>query len=183
MKQIPSPWTPHGVPAPDLIAAPVDMVTPEPTTPDRQGATPLPRADWLSLLACAQASTLIDLLAPWAPMARIWLRRPETGLVMVQARAGGSGERFNLGEMSATRCTLRLTDCGSTGVGWVAGRDAQHAEAIALADALLQSTAHAARVQSTVIEPLHEARQTALMAAAQRAAATRVEFFTMTRGT
>ena len=119
---------------------------------------------------------------PWAETERTWLRRPETGLVMVQGRTGGTGTRFNLGEMSATRCTIRLTACGSTGVGWVSGRSAKHAELIALADALLQSPAHCEEVRAKVIEPLIKIRQAALEAAAALAASTRVEFFTMTRG-
>lgn len=140
------------------------------------------RSDQLALLACSDPKILAQLLMPWAETERTWLRRPETGLVMVQGRTGGTGTRFNLGEMSATRCTIRLTACGSTGVGWVSGRSAKHAEFIALADALLQSPAHCEEVRAKVIEPLIATRQAALEAAAALAASTRVEFFTMTRG-
>ena len=35
------------------------------------------------------------------------LRGPEAGLVMVRGRTGGGGAPFNLGEMTATRCTVR----------------------------------------------------------------------------
>ena len=140
------------------------------------------RGDRLALLACSDPKILAQLLIPWAETERTWLRRPETGLVMVQGRTGGTGTRFNLGEMSATRCTIRLTACGSTGVGWVSGRSAKHAEFIALADALLQSPAHCEEVRAKVIEPLIATRQAALEAAAALAASTRVEFFTMTRG-
>jgi alpha-D-ribose 1-methylphosphonate 5-triphosphate synthase subunit PhnG len=140
------------------------------------------RSDRLALLACSDPKILAQLLMPWAETERTWLRRPETGLVMVQGRTGGTGTRFNLGEMSATRCTIRLTACGSTGVGWVSGRSAKHAEFIALADALLQSPAHCEEVRAKVIEPLIATRQAALEAAAALAASTRVEFFTMTRG-
>jgi len=140
------------------------------------------RGDRLALLACSDPKILAQLLMPWAETDQTWLRRPETGLVMVQGRAGGTGTRFNLGEMSATRCTIRLTACGSTGVGWVSGRSAKHAELIALADALLQSPTHCEEVCAKVIEPLITIRQTALEVAAALAAGTRVEFFTMTRG-
>jgi len=140
------------------------------------------RSDRLALLACSDPKILAQLLMPWAETERTWLRRPETGLVIVQGRTGGTGTRFNLGEMSATRCTIRLTACGSTGVGWVSGRSAKHAEFIALADALLQSPAHCEEVRAKVIEPLIATRQAALEAAAALAASTRVEFFTMTRG-
>jgi alpha-D-ribose 1-methylphosphonate 5-triphosphate synthase subunit PhnG len=140
------------------------------------------RGDRLALLACSDPKILAQLLMPWAETGQTWLRRPETGLVMVEGRTGGTGTRFNLGEMSATRCTIRLTACGSTGVGWVSGRSAKHAELIALADALLQSPAHCEEVRAKVIEPLIATRQAALEAAAALAASTRVEFFTMTRG-
>ena len=140
------------------------------------------RADRLALLACSAPKILAELLMPWADTERTWLRRPETGLVMVQGRTGGTGTRFNLGEISATRCTVRLTACGSTGVGWVSGRNAKHSESIALADALLQSSEHRDEVYAKVIEPLITIRQTELERAAALAASTRVEFFTMTRG-
>jgi len=140
------------------------------------------RGDRLALLACSDPKTLAELLMPWAETERTWLRRPETGLVMVQGRIGGTGTRFNLGEMSATRCTIRLTECGSTGVGWVSGRNAKHAESVALTDALLQSSSHCEAVRARVIEPLVMIRQTELEQAAALAASTRVEFFTMTRG-
>jgi alpha-D-ribose 1-methylphosphonate 5-triphosphate synthase subunit PhnG len=140
------------------------------------------RSARLSLLARAHPAVLASLLAPWQNVERTWLRRPETGLVMVQGRTGGSGSRFNLGEMSATRCTLKLSACASTGVGWVAGRRPAHAEAVALADALLQSPAHRNRVQNEVVEPLIAQREAELAAQAARTASTKVEFFTMTRG-
>jgi len=140
------------------------------------------RANRLALLACSAPKILAELLMPWAETERTWLRRPETGLVMVQGRTGGTGTRFNLGEISATRCTVRLTACGSTGVGWVSGRNAKHSESIALADALLQSSEHRDEVYAKVIEPLITIRQTELERAAALAASTRVEFFTMTRG-
>jgi alpha-D-ribose 1-methylphosphonate 5-triphosphate synthase subunit PhnG len=140
------------------------------------------RGDRLSLLACSDPQALVRVLTPWAGTERTWLRRPETGLVMVQGRSGGTGARFNLGEISATRCAIRLSACGSTGVGWVAGRNTGHAESIALVDALLQSPAHQDAVCAQVINPLIDLREAMLKSAAALAAGTRVEFFTMTRG-
>jgi len=140
------------------------------------------RGDRLALLACSDPKFLAERLVPWAEAEWTWLRRPETGLVMVQGRIGGTGTRFNLGEISATRCTIRLTACGSTGVGWVSGRNAKHAQSIALTDALLQSSLHCEEVYANVIEPLILIRQAELEQAAALAASTRVEFFTMTRG-
>jgi alpha-D-ribose 1-methylphosphonate 5-triphosphate synthase subunit PhnG len=113
------------------------------------------------------------------------LRQPEIGLAMVRGRMGGTGQRFNLGEMTVARATVRLepgpNNVGAVGFGYVAGRDLRHAELAALFDALLQDDAHRPMLMAALIEPLERA------AAAQRAArerevqASKVEFFTMVR--
>ena len=67
-----------------------------------------------------------------APQLRCeFLRRPETGLVMLRGRAGGTGQAFNLGEASVTRCSVRLSD-GQVGTGYVLGRDQRKAELVAV---------------------------------------------------
>lgn len=38
------------------------------------------------------------------------LRRPETGLLMVRGRAGGTGRQFHLGEVAVTRAAVCLPD-------------------------------------------------------------------------
>ncbi len=106
------------------------------------------------------------------------LRGPETGLVMVRGRIGGGGDAFNLGEMTATRCTIR-TECGHTGHAYVAGRDARQAELAALADALLQDPARQPTLLQAVIQPLADAQQAAAQTTARKAAATQVKFFTL----
>jgi alpha-D-ribose 1-methylphosphonate 5-triphosphate synthase subunit PhnG len=117
---------------------------------------------------------------PAKPSYRL-LRAPETGLVMVQGRAGGTGAPFNLGEMTVTRCSVELPD-GTVGHAYVVGRDARHAETAAVLDALLQEPGGRAALEETVVEPLLAAREARSRAALTRAAATRVEFFTMVRG-
>ena len=62
--------------------------------PDR----PLGRAQWMALLARAPLGLLESALHVHATRPARWLRAPETGLMMVQGRAGGTGERFNLGQ-------------------------------------------------------------------------------------
>ncbi len=109
-----------------------------------------------------------------------WLRRPETGLAMVRARAGGSGERFNFGEMTVTRCALRL-ESGEAGVAYVQGRSHRKSELAALADALLQSQAHATAARAALLEPAERALATRAESMERRAQATRVEFFTVAR--
>ena len=109
------------------------------------------------------------------------LRGPEVGLVMVRGRAGGTGARFNLGEMTVSRCTVRLDD-GTLGHAWVGGRDPRHAELAAVFDALLQDPARGVVLGEELIDALAQDRAERRQAAAARAAASRVEFFTMVRG-
>jgi alpha-D-ribose 1-methylphosphonate 5-triphosphate synthase subunit PhnG len=140
------------------------------------------RRRWMSVLALASVD---ELQAAWAtleaPPHYTLLRRPEVGLVMVRGRAGGTGARFNLGEMTVTRCTVELED-GTLGHAWVGGRDERHAELAAALDALLQDPARAASLGVVVVEPLARVQADRRRAAAARAAASRVEFFTMVRG-
>jgi alpha-D-ribose 1-methylphosphonate 5-triphosphate synthase subunit PhnG len=141
-----------------------------------------PRRRWMSVLALASTE---ELEARWAALSEppryALLRRPEVGLVMVRARAGGTGTRFNLGEMTVTRCTVQLED-GTLGHAWIGGRDRRHAELAAIFDAMLQDPARAASLSGSIVEPLARARDARRRAAVARAAASRVEFFTMVRG-
>jgi alpha-D-ribose 1-methylphosphonate 5-triphosphate synthase subunit PhnG len=144
--------------------------------PDSQ--TPDPRADWIGTLARASGEAIAARLAGLELPPHQRLRGPETGLVMLRGRAGGDGAPFNLGEMTVTRCSVRLPD-GTVGHAYRAGRDARAAELSALLDALLQDKARRARLLDAVIAPLAAAEAAAAEAAARKAAATRVEFFAM----
>jgi alpha-D-ribose 1-methylphosphonate 5-triphosphate synthase subunit PhnG len=138
------------------------------------------RRRWLSILAKAPAS---EVLSAWErlerPPAYRMLRAPEIGMVMVRGRMGGTGDAFNLGEMTVTRAVVRL-DAGATGVGYVAGRDRRHAEIAAAVDAMMQS-AELRPSAEAVLEPLETAQAGRRDAAARKAAATKVDFFTMVR--
>ena len=144
--------------------------------------TPPPeRARWISLLAKAPRKTLNEAAMRYGDLpAYLWLRRPEIGLAMVRARTGGTGAQFNLGEMSVTRCALRLQS-GQMGVAYVAGRDTRHAELAAVFDALMQSDARD-RVAQIVLHPIEAALLAEQAQAHARAQATKVEFMTMVRG-
>lgn len=137
------------------------------------------RREWIGLLARAP----LEILEAWAQHARApaftWLRRPEAGLVMVRARAGGTGDQFNLGEMTVTRCALRLEE-GASGVAYVMGRSHRKAELAALADALLQSS-RASEVFEALIEPVRRRLKADAEKMQRKAQATRVEFFTLAR--
>ena len=133
----------------------------------------------MAILARADAETLAAHLRGLGELPSYdILRGPEVGMVMVRGRAGGSGAPFNLGEMSVTRCTVR-TGAGHVGHAYVAGRDERRAELAALGDALMQDAATADRVEAGVIAPLEAAQQAARDGRAAKAAATKVQFFSM----
>ena len=137
------------------------------------------RRRWMAVLARAGALEISALLADCPPLPGYRrLRGPEAGLVMVQGRQGGGGAAFNLGEMTVTRCTVR-TDCGWTGHAYVAGRDARQAELAALLDALLQDPARNILLSRRVIDPLAAAQRERKEQTARKAAATKVQFFTL----
>ncbi len=141
----------------------------------------LQRQAWMATLAKSSADMLLEVWqeAGLKPVFE-WLRTPEIGAVMVRGAMGGTGAAFNLGEMTVTRCSLRLQD-GVVGHAYVAGRDRKKAEISALCDALMQ-TDQAVVVREKILEPLKDATLAARTGTAQKAAATKVDFFTLVRG-
>ncbi|NOD97282.1 phosphonate C-P lyase system protein PhnG [Ruegeria sp. HKCCD6228] len=139
------------------------------------------RKEWMGLLARAPDAALMAL---WDGIQDCpsfeWLRRPEVGGVMVRGRIRGTGALFNLGEMTVTRCSVVLQD-GTVGHGYVQGRSKSKAEAAALIDAMMQ-TAAADDLQERLLDPLRLQMQSIKTARAAKAAATKVEFFTLARG-
>jgi alpha-D-ribose 1-methylphosphonate 5-triphosphate synthase subunit PhnG len=150
------------------------------SAPPRDAASPnAARRHWMSVLARASAGAIETALAGVGPLpAWTRVRGPESGLVMVRGRAGGSGAPFNLGEMTVTRCTVRL-DSGAAGHAYIAGRDERLAELAAVADALLQDPDRTESLTSALIQPLAAAQQEQRRTRAEKAAATKVEFFSM----
>lgn len=138
------------------------------------------RKSWMSLLAKASPSRLAALFETGEWPDFVWLRRPETGGVMVRGRMGGVGSAFNLGEMTVTRCALRLAT-GEVGHAYVQGRDKAHARRAALIDACMQTGA-ADRLRHVLLNPLAAEMAAARTTRAEKAAATKVDFFTMVRG-
>ena len=109
------------------------------------------------------------------------LQKPETGGIMVRGRAGGSGIRFNLGEVTATRCTIQIVK-GHVGSAYVMGRDHRHAELAAIFDALLQDPLHHPEISSKVVSRLKVSCDKRKEEISKKSAATKVDFFTMVRG-
>lgn len=140
----------------------------------------------LGLLARARPQDLEQQLAELQPLPHFeWLRRPETGMLMLRGRLGGGGQVFNLGEATVTRCTLRLQAPGlpaSVGVGTVRGSDPRHAELVALADALLQTPDWAPQLQARLLRPLAEAELDRHARRAAEVARSKVDFYTLVRG-
>lgn len=109
------------------------------------------------------------------------IRPPETGLVMLRGRMGGTGSAFNLGEATVTRCAVR-TAKGHEGHAYVMGRNHEHARVAAICDALMQDEKYSGKVDALVLQPLQELLENRRSLAAHKAAATKVDFFTLVRG-
>ena len=140
------------------------------------------RQHWMSVLSHSDpASLAAKMVALYITADYETIRAAETGLVQLQGRMGGTGERFFAGDATLTRAAVRLSN-GTLGYSWILGRDKAHAERCALLDALLQQPAHYQTLLETLITPL-EADRTARIAARQAEInASRVDFFTLVRG-
>jgi alpha-D-ribose 1-methylphosphonate 5-triphosphate synthase subunit PhnG len=143
------------------------------------------RKTWMALLARAPETLLEKHLAALSTGDLQWLRPTETGLMMVQGRAGGTGQRFNLGEVSVTRCVLKpdanVTGCRQVGVAYIMGNSHRHAQLAALADALLQEPALHEHWDQLLLRPLSRILSDQAQEKNAQAQATRVEFFTVAR--
>ena len=82
--------------------------------------------------------------------------------------------------MTVTRAAVRL-ESGETGISYVAGRDRRHAEIAAAVDAMMQTPSLRPVVEGAVIARLARGQNERREAAARKAAATKVDFFTMVR--
>ncbi|WP_417410071.1 phosphonate C-P lyase system protein PhnG [Hoeflea sp.] len=136
----------------------------------------------LSVLAKASGK---ELLSCWKqtgldPSVEL-LRGPESGLVALQGRAGGTGQPFHVGEMSATRVTVRIGS-GQVGHAMIRGRDARKAQLVAVIDALAQDPAQAEMIERVIVAPLELLASEADAKLRDETSATRVNFFTMVRG-
>lgn len=138
------------------------------------------RRRWMAVLAKAP---LRELERAWADLPSqphySFLRPPETGLAMVRGRIGGTGDPFNMGETTLTRCAVQLAAGGPAGFGYVAGRSHRHAELAAAFDALLQGPG--APSVAPVIDSLAAAQSARRQEARAASDATKVDFFTLVR--
>ncbi len=152
------------------------------TNTERQASATSPRQHWLAVLAHAPRELLQHHAARIPLDAFTRLRAPEIGLTMVRARIANSGDRFNVGDATVTRCVVRHRGADgqlAAGVGYVLGRDEARAEWIARFDALLQQPEHHAALMHDVIAPLAEETARRRAAAAASTASSRVSFDTL----
>lgn len=154
------------------------------------------RQSWMATLARASPLQLEQSVSYLTHLPNYdFLRPPEIGLAMVQGRTGGTGQPFYLGEMTITRCVVRLktiaieeaiapqsSEKEIVGFGYVAGRSHRHAELAALCDALLQHPDWHDLIQTQVILPLQATNQQHREQQQRQAESTRVNFFTLVRG-
>jgi alpha-D-ribose 1-methylphosphonate 5-triphosphate synthase subunit PhnG len=144
------------------------------------------RQRWSAVLALASLDELERAWAALADRPEYHLLRPtETGLALVRGRIGGTGQPFNLGEMTMTRAAVQLRPsegAAVTGFGHVAGRQARRAELVAVFDALLQMPRRREAITRQIIAPLAARQHAAKAAAASKVAASKVDFFTIVRG-
>jgi alpha-D-ribose 1-methylphosphonate 5-triphosphate synthase subunit PhnG len=149
------------------------------------------RSSWMATLAKAPLPLLEERIQTLKGLPDYeFLRSPEIGLTMVRGRAEGTGQPFNLGEMTITRCVVQVSlkpgahseQASIAGFGYVAGRSQRHAELAAVCDALLQHPDWQSKIQTQVIEPLQTAANEKRMTQEAEVESTRVNFFTLLRG-
>jgi len=144
------------------------------------------RQRWMRALAMADPAALDAAWQGWAPKPAVQpIRGPEAGLVMVRARSDGGGVRFNLGEATVVRATVRLHGAplaaDSVGTSYVLGTDLEHARLAAIFDGLLADAGLRARVLAEVITPLEQAQAERDRLRLAEARSTLVDFFTVSR--
>lgn len=140
------------------------------------------RQHWMSVLAHAPTAELLRLSdATVKEFSFEIIRAPEIGLAQVRARMGNTGEQFNLGDMTLTRCVVR-SSLNTVGYGYIGGRNKAHAQRAAELDALLQDPQLGEVLMERVISPMEAIERKERAQRQQQVDATRVEFFTLVRG-
>ncbi|MCA4132571.1 phosphonate C-P lyase system protein PhnG [Arthrobacter sp. M4] len=144
------------------------------------------RRRWMRVLAHASRPQLERAWAAWDAKPEVEaIRGPEAGLVMVRGRVGAGGDRFNLGEATVTRATVRLHGVPMTadtvGSAYVLGTDLEHAWFAAAFDGLLADEQLRERVLNDVIAPLERGQEHYDNDRRAEARSTKVDFFTVAR--
>ena len=161
-------------------------MTSQTLTTEAPGADTAARQRWMRALALANPDALDAAWQGWEPKPAVQaIRGPEAGLVMVRARTDGGGARFNLGEATVTRATVRLHGeplaADAVGTSYVLGTDLDHARLAAIFDGLLTDASQRERVLAEVIAPLEQEQAERDDIRSAEARSTLVDFFTVSR--
>lgn len=153
---------------------------------EASGGAVAARQRWMRTLAMADPGALAAAWRAWEPKPAVQaIRGPEAGLVMVRARIDGGGARFNLGEATVTRATMRLhgepLGADAVGTSYLLGTDLEHARLAAIFDGLLSDAGQRERVLAQVIAPLEQAQADRDGLRLAEARSTIVDFFTVSR--
>jgi alpha-D-ribose 1-methylphosphonate 5-triphosphate synthase subunit PhnG len=140
------------------------------------------RQKWMSVLARADFA---ELERRWQSMSITTdytvLRPAEIGMVMLRGRVNGNGSPFNMGEATVTRCSIKM-ESGEIGSSYILGRNKQHAELAALIDGELLRGQNNQHLADELLNPLDELEQRRQLSKQNKAAKTKVDFFTFVRG-
>ena len=138
------------------------------------------RKEWLSILAKSDLDSLSTLWEKVKINAEYeFFRKPEIGTVMVRGRSGGTGNSFNLGEITVSRCSVGL-QTGEQGYGYIQGRSTEGATIAALVDAFMQ-TSQKKLIEQKILKPLDAIHKKNKKDLVSKAEATKVDFFTLAR--
>jgi len=163
-----------------------DAVTSQTLPTDPPGVEIAARQRWMRTLALADPDALDAAWRDWAPKPTVQaIRGPEAGLVMVRARIDGGGARFNLGEATVARATVRLQGEplaeAAVGTSYLLGTNLEHARLAAIFDGLLSAAGPRERVFTEVIGPLERMRAERDDGRSAEARSTLVDFFSVAR--
>lgn len=148
---------------------------------DTRAEAKSPRQRWMAVLARASIAELEAIIERMGGIPAHTLPKPaEVGTIMIEARAGGTGVRFNMGEATVTRCVVSL-DTRTLGFAYALGTDRHKALLAAILDARIQEADGESWLHDAV-DQLAQRQQQARDLASRKAAATKVDFFTMVRG-
>jgi len=138
------------------------------------------RQHWIGVLARSRRAELLAHEAALRDAAYQLIRAPEIGMTLVRGRMGGSGAPFNIGEMTVTRCVVRLAD-GRTASRSRAGRKGPPADLAARPAAHCRGPQQAPWIRA-LIAPRARAQDVRRAQQQAETAATKVDFFTLVRG-
>jgi len=140
------------------------------------------RQEWIALLAKADPFLLKKAEKQLGKgIEYAYITKPETGMIMVRARADNKKSGFCLGEISVTKCILKI-EKKIMGYAMVMGSDHDHAKNAALFDGLLQIPEYSSKLMQTLIPELKKISRNEKKKQAKQNQDTKVEFFTMKRG-